>query len=212
LGFLTGEISSLTSDSIDKMTGRIPGCILRYPKIIRRRTMPLFEINTRVPVIGEGSWVAPTAEIIGDVRIGRNCYIGFGAILRGDYGTIIIGDETAVEEGVIIHARPLGTTEIGNRVTIGHMAMIHNATIQDNAVIGMQAMISDFSSIGNWAIVAEQSLVKRNQVVPGMKIFAGAPAVEKGDVLERHKEEWTLGKQVYVDLTTQYRETLRRID
>lgn len=174
--------------------------------------MPLFEVNNRVPVIGEDSWIAPTAEIIGDVRIGRNCYIGFGAILRGDYGTIIIGDETAVEEGVIIHARPLGKTEIGRRVTIGHMAMVHNATIRDNAVIGMQAMISDFSTIGEWAIVAEQGLVKRNQVVPGMKIYAGAPAVEKGDVLERHIEEWSLGKQVYVDIARQYREALRRID
>jgi len=196
---------------VDKKAGRKSWFFVRYQKIIRRSEMPLFEINNRIPVIGEGSWVAPTAEIIGDVRIGKNCYIGFGAILRGDYGTIIIGDETAVEEGVIIHARPFGTTEIGKRVTIGHMAMIHNATIQDNAVIGMQAMISDFSTIGDWAIIAEQALVKRNQVVPGMKIFAGAPAVEKGDVLDRHKEEWTLGKQIYVDLTTQYRETLREI-
>ncbi len=174
--------------------------------------MPLYEINKRKPVIGEGSWIAPTAEIIGDVRIGKNCYIGFGAILRGDYGTIIIGDCTAVEEGVIIHARPMGETNIGKSVTIGHMAMIHNAVIKDFAVLGMQAMISDFSEVGEWSIIAEQSLIKRNQKVPDNKVYAGAPAVEKGDVLDRHKEEWTLGKKVYVDLTKQYRETLREID
>ncbi|PKL41102.1 MAG: gamma carbonic anhydrase family protein [Spirochaetae bacterium HGW-Spirochaetae-1] len=174
--------------------------------------MPIYEINERRPTLGEGSWVAPTAEIIGDVRIGKNCYIGFGAILRGDYGTIIIGDESAVEEGVIIHARPLGKAEIGRAVTIGHMAMIHNATINDYAVIGMQCMISDFSEIGEWAIIAEQSLIKRNQKVPGYKVFAGAPAVEKGDVLERHTTEWGLAKKIYVDLTSQYRKGFRQID
>jgi carbonic anhydrase/acetyltransferase-like protein (isoleucine patch superfamily) len=66
--------------------------------------MPIYQIKDRKPVIGEGAWIAPTAEIIGDVRIGKNCYVGWGAILRGDYGTIIIGDETAIEEGVIGHA------------------------------------------------------------------------------------------------------------
>ncbi len=68
--------------------------------------MPLYEINNRRPEIGEGTWIAPSAELIGDVRVGKNCYIGFGAILRGDYGTIFIGDESAIEEGVTIHARP----------------------------------------------------------------------------------------------------------
>jgi len=177
----------------------------------RRKKMPIFEVNNRRPVIDDSAWIAPTAEIIGDVRIGKNCYIGFGAILRGDYGTIIIGDESAVEEGVMIHARPLGTAEIGRRVTIGHMALIHNAKVNDFAVLGMKSTISDFSEIGEWAIVAEHSLIKRKQVVPDYKIYAGVPAVEKGDIEERHKTEWELGKQVYVDLTKQYRNTLKRI-
>lgn len=68
--------------------------------------MPLYEINDRKPVIGEGTWIAPSAQIIGDTRIGSRCYIGFGAIIQGDYGTIIIGDESAIEELCMIHARP----------------------------------------------------------------------------------------------------------
>lgn len=74
--------------------------------------MPLYEINNRRPQVGEGSWIAPSAEVIGDVRIGKNCYIGFGAIIRGDYGTIFIGDESAIEEGVTIHARPMDKVEV----------------------------------------------------------------------------------------------------
>ncbi|MFC1669834.1 gamma carbonic anhydrase family protein [Spirochaetota bacterium] len=174
--------------------------------------MPLYEFNKRKPVIGEGSWIAPSAEIIGDVRIGKNCYIGFGTILRGDYGTIIIGDETAVEEGVIIHSRPKGITQIGKRVTIGHMAMVHNATIYDSAVIGMQSMICDFSEIGEWTIIAEQSLVIQKTKIPGNKIFAGSPIIEKGDVEERHKKNWTWGKDNYVDLCKQYLNDFKRID
>lgn len=83
------------------------------------------------------------AEIIDDVRIGKNRYIGWGAILRGDYGTIIIGDKTAIEEGIIIH----------------------NATIKDYATIGMRATISDFSEVGEWSLVAEQALITRKQII-----------------------------------------------
>jgi len=124
--------------------------------------MPIYEFNNRKPQIGKKVWIAPTAQVIGDVRIGDGCYIGFGAILRGDYGTIIIGNESAIEEGVIVHARPDDKTVIGKRVTVGHMAMIHNAVIKDFALIGMQSLISDFAEIGEWSLIGEGSLVVRN--------------------------------------------------
>jgi carbonic anhydrase/acetyltransferase-like protein (isoleucine patch superfamily) len=174
--------------------------------------MPLYEMNGRKPEIGEGTWIAPSAEIIGDVRIGRNCYIGFGAIIRGDYGTITIGDESAIEEAVVIHARPMQRADIGYRVTVGHMALIHNATIRDWAVIGMHAVVTDYSEVGEWAIIAEHSLVKRKQVIPAGQIYGGSPAAFIGQVEERHRQEWTLGKQVYVDLTGQYRSWFIRLD
>ncbi len=168
--------------------------------------MPIYQIKDRKPTIDASAWVAPSAEIIGDVRIGKNCYVGWGAILRGDYGTIIIGDESAVEEGVIIHARPLGTAELGFRVTVGHGAMIHNATIRDYALIGMRATVTDYSEVGEWAIIAEHAMVTRKQVIPPGKIYAGVPAKEIGDVKEHNKAEWNLAKQVYVDLAMRYGE------
>ncbi len=162
--------------------------------------MPIFQVNEHKPVIGKNTWIAPTAEVIGNVLIGDNCYIGYGVILRGDYGQIIIGDGTAIEEGVMIHARPMDKTVIGKSVTIGHMAMLHNTTIKDFALIGMHSTITDFTEIGEWAIIGEHSLVKRNQKVPAEKIYAGVPAVEKGDVQEKNRYEWTLTKKVYVEL------------
>ena len=174
--------------------------------------MSLYEINGKRPVIDTSSWVAPSADIIGNVTIGRNCYIGWGAVIRGDYGTIIIEDGTAIEENVTIHARPGNFTRIGRDVTIGHNAMIHNTTIHDYAVIGMNSTITDYSEIGEWSIIGEHSLVKRNQSVPAGKIYAGVPAVEKGDVIERHRIEWSAAKQVYRELAAKYRGEMKRLD
>jgi len=173
--------------------------------------MPIFEINGRKPVFGKNTWIAPTAEIIGDVRISDNCYIGYGAILRGDYGTIIIGEGTAIEEGVMIHARPGDKTEIGCHVTIGHKAMLHNTTIMDYAVVGMNSTVTDFSVVGEWSIIGEQSLVKRGQQIPPNKIYAGVPAVEKRDVEDKNRTEWMLAKKVYVELAKQNLKGLHNI-
>lgn len=174
--------------------------------------MPLYEVNGRKPVIAEGSWIAPSAEIIGDVRIGRRCYIGFGAIIRGDFGTITIDDETAIEEVCMIHARPLQQVTIGKRVTVGHMVMVHGAVIMDNAVIGMHSTLSDNSETGEWAIIAEHSLVINKQKIPPYKIYGGVPAKEIGDVVQKHIDIWNAGKQVYIDLTYQFPLSLKRID
>ncbi|OLS13887.1 MAG: acetyltransferase [Promethearchaeota archaeon CR_4] len=166
--------------------------------------MPLYQIRDRRPVIADGTWIAPSAEIIGDVHIGKNSYIGWGAILRGDYGTIEIGNECAIEEGVIIHARPHDKAILGFRVTVGHGALIHNAIIENFATIGMRATVSDFSEIGEWSLVAEHALVTRKQIIPPGKIYAGIPSRELGDLQEKNKTEWNWAKQIYVDLAKQY--------
>ncbi len=167
--------------------------------------MAFYQINGKRPVVDESAWVAPSADLIGDVVIGKNCYVGWGVVIRGDYGTVIIEDGSAIEENVTIHARPGDFTRIGRNVTVGHNAMIHNAVIKDFAVIGMSSTITDFTVIGEWAIVGEHSLVKRNQTVPAGKIYAGVPAVEKGDVQEKHRVEWTWAKELYQGLAAKYR-------
>jgi phenylacetic acid degradation protein len=172
--------------------------------------MPVYEINGQQPVIGDGTWIAPSADIIGNVKIGANCYIGFGAVIRGDFGSIVIGDGTLVEDNVVIH---VGTkAEIGNRVIIGHMAMIHDAVIKDCSLIGMMSMICDGAVIDQWTIIAEQSLVKKNQRIPREKIYAGSPAREIGDLTERHKEGLVSGQQVYMDLIADYAASFKRVD
>lgn len=171
--------------------------------------MPLYEINRKRPRIGNGTWVAPSAEIIGDVAIGEHCYIGFGAVIRGDFGPITVGDGSLVEENVVIHTAQ--NTTIGKNVIIGHMAMLHDAIVHDSVLIGMKSMVCEGAVIGEGAILAEQSLVRKNQKIPPGKIFAGSPAVFVKEVTARHREMMALGTQAYLELIGRYHQSFRKI-
>jgi carbonic anhydrase/acetyltransferase-like protein (isoleucine patch superfamily) len=171
--------------------------------------MPVYEVNHHRPKIAEGAWIAPSAVIIGDVVIGQNCYIGFGAVIRGDFGPIVIGDETLIEENVVVHTAT--KTEIGSRVIVGHMAMIHDAVVHNGALVGMKAMLCEGSVIGKGAILAEQSLVLKNQRIPEGKIYAGSPAAYVKDVSDRHREMLDVGINAYMELIKRYHQTFKPI-
>ncbi len=164
----------------------------------------LYKFDGKQPVIGKGTYISNLAEVIGDVVIGDHCFIGHGVILRGDYGRIEIGDGTAVEEGVIVHAPPHETNRIGKKVTIGHGAIVHGKRIGDMAVIGMGAVLSIRSEIGEWTIVAEGSIVKMNQVISPQVVAAGNPAKVIRTIEKKDKEFWIYGKQLYIDLVKKY--------
>lgn len=162
--------------------------------------MAIYEFENKKPEIGKGTYVHESADIIGNVRIGKNCFIGPGARIRGDYGTIIIYEGTSVEDNCVIHARPGEICTIGKRVTLGHACIIHNATVNDWAVIGMGAIVSDYAVIGEWSVVAEGCVVKNRQEIPNEKIAVGIPAKIVGDVGEEYKKQWSRFKEIYVEL------------
>ncbi len=164
----------------------------------------IYSFDNQKPEIGRNTYVSEAALVIGNVKISSNCYIGHGTILRGDYGTIKIGSGTAVEEGVIIHAPPSDSCIIGSKVTLGHGAIIHSSTIGDDAVIGMGAVLSIRSAIGKGTIVAEGSVVKRNQNIPDKVVAAGNPAKIIREVRTEDEEYWSWGKQLYIDLAEKY--------
>lgn len=166
----------------------------------------LYQFDGQVPQIGKLTYVSELAQVIGDVIIGDHCYIGHGAILRGDYGRIEIGDGTAVEEGVIIHAPPAHIHKIGKRVTIGHGAILHGNIIGDEAVIGMGAILSIRSEIGEGTIIAEGGVVKMNQQIPSGVVAAGNPVKIVRSVSPKDKEHWDYAKQLYIDLAQKYLE------
>jgi carbonic anhydrase/acetyltransferase-like protein (isoleucine patch superfamily) len=163
-----------------------------------------YEFDGKSPIVGRETYVSETAIVVGDVTIGDNCYIGHGAILRGDYGSIEIGSGTAVEEGVVIHAPPQKLCRIGEKVTIGHGAIIHAALIGDNAVIGMGAILSIYSEIGDNTIVAEGGVVKMRQVIPEKIVAGGNPARVLRKIAQKDMEYWDMGKELYVNLAKKY--------
>lgn len=164
----------------------------------------LFKFDGRQPVIGDGTYVSETAMVIGDVRIGNDCYIGHGVILRGDYGTIEIGNETAVEEGVIMHAPPQDYCSIGNGVIIGHGAIIHAKLIGDFTGIGMGAILSIRSEVARGSVVAEGTVVKQEQKIPEAAVFAGNPAKKIRDMSQKERDFWDYARKLYVDLAHKY--------
>ncbi|HMF33810.1 MAG TPA: gamma carbonic anhydrase family protein [Candidatus Lokiarchaeia archaeon] len=173
--------------------------------------MTVYAFGTRIPKIDPSAWIHPAADVTGKVIIGPNVYVGSGAVLRGDFGTIIIGAGSAVEENVTIHARPSGKTIIEENVTIGHAAMLHNCTIHAGALIGMNATVSDYAEIGAGAIVAEGAVVKRKSVIAPQMIAAGIPATEIGPVPEMNAKIANEGASVYADLAKQYPKKLRAL-
>jgi carbonic anhydrase/acetyltransferase-like protein (isoleucine patch superfamily) len=163
------------------------------------------------PRIGSGTYIHPSADVLGDVIIGERCWIGPGARIRGDYGTIIIGGHCSVEDNCVVHVRPGEQTTIGNWVTIGHGAVIHNVReIGDHAIVGMGAVVSDWATLGTWSVVGEGAVVRQGQEIPAERVAVGVPArVLHKTVSDAYKAEWTRFKQTYVDLAQRYAEGYR---
>jgi carbonic anhydrase/acetyltransferase-like protein (isoleucine patch superfamily) len=165
-----------------------------------------YSFDGRRPSVGKDTYVSETAQVIGDVRIGNNCYVGHGAILRGDYGTIDVGNESVIEEGVVIHAPPDERCTIGNRVVVGHGAIVHAQSIGGSAMIGMGAILSIRSVIGSQAIVAEGAVVKQEQKVPASVVMAGNPSRKVRDITKDDMDRQDYSIELYTNLARKYLE------
>ncbi|MEJ2164590.1 MAG: gamma carbonic anhydrase family protein [Desulfobacterales bacterium] len=173
--------------------------------------MSFYEFEGKRPRIDSGAWIAPSADIIGDVQIGPSCYVGWQAVLRGDHGSIVVEAGSAVEEGVIVHTSPDFVSRIGPEATIGHGAMLHNATIEAFAVVGIRATISNFATVGEWAIIGEMGLVREHQMIPSGSIAVGQPVKIINQIEHRHKERWLAAKKRYQAFTRRNQTGLRRL-
>jgi carbonic anhydrase/acetyltransferase-like protein (isoleucine patch superfamily) len=134
-------------------------------------------VNGISPKFGNECYIAETAVITGDVIIGDNCSVWFGAVVRGDVNYIRIGNFVNIQDGAIVHGTyKKASTTIGNHVSIAHGAIVHGCTIQDNVLIGMGAIIMDHAVIESNSIVAAGALVTKNTIVESGSVFAGIPA------------------------------------
>ena len=152
------------------------------------------KVRGHEPVIGENTFLAETAVILGDVTIGRDCSIWYNAVLRGDVNRIVIGDRTNIQDGVVLHtiydkAKHPSQTIIGNDVSVGHNAIIHGAVIGDNCLIGMGATLLDNARIPSGCIIAANALVLSNAQLEPNSVYAGDPAKKVKEVTAEQREE-----------------------
>lgn len=138
--------------------------------------MPLYEIDGVGPRLGEGTWVAPSADLIGDVRLGDQCSVWFGAVIRADNTPIIFGDETNFQDGAIGHSDPGAPLTLGARVTVGHQAILHGCTVGDEALIGLGARVLNGAVIGSQCIVGAGALVTEGKLFEPRSLIVGTPA------------------------------------
>jgi carbonic anhydrase/acetyltransferase-like protein (isoleucine patch superfamily) len=164
------------------------------------------------PKIGKDTWIAPSADVIGDVTIGEDCSIWFGTVIRGDVHYITIGDRTSIQDVSMVHIthhkkedRSDGSpTIIGSDVTIGHRVMLHGCTIEDACLIGMSATILDNAVIGKESIVGASSLVTKGKVFPPRSLIMGSPAKVIRELTEKEVAELYAGAKRYVSFKNEY--------
>ena len=136
-----------------------------------------------MPTIPESVFVAPNATIVGDVVMGAECSIWFNAVLRGDVNSIQMGNRVNIQDGACIHCTYEKTkTILGNNVSVGHNAIVHGCTVEDNVLIGMGAIVMDNVHIGSNTIIAAGAVVLEGTQVPAGCIFAGVPAKKVKDI------------------------------
>lgn len=135
-----------------------------------------------VPVIPDSAWVAETAVVRGKVTLGEHVSIWFGAVLRGDEAPIVVGDESNVQDGAVLHVSANFPCQIGRRVTVGHRAIVHGCTIDDGVLIGMGAIVLDGAHIGKGAMVAAGAVVAPGMQVPPNSLILGVPAKVRGEL------------------------------
>ncbi|HMK19660.1 MAG TPA: transferase hexapeptide repeat family protein [Chitinophagaceae bacterium] len=160
----------------------------------------IYSFKDLIPVVHESSFIHPLAAVTGNVIIGKDCYIGPGATLRGDWGKIIIEDGCNVQENCIIHMFPGVTVILKPGAHIGHGAIIHGATIGKNCLVGMNAVIMDNVELGDECIIGALTFIKQDEKIPARSLVAGNP----GKVIKKVTDEmldWkTEGTKLYQSL------------
>src|SRR3954447_12623633 len=142
----------------------------------------IVEVDAVLPTIGEGAWLAPTAVLIGDVRLGDRANVWFGTVLRGDYSYIEGGGGCSIQDAAVVHCAEDLPTIIGADVLVGHGAMLEGCVIEEHALIGMGAIVLQRARVGASAMVAAGAVVGEGGAVSARMLAAGVPAREKKEL------------------------------
>lgn len=163
-----------------------------------------------LPEVAGSAWVAPGAYVVGDVRLGEESSVWYGAVLRGDTEPIRVGARTNIQDGCVLHADPGYPAIIGEDCVVGHKAIVHGCEIGDRCLVGMGAIILNGAKIGEGSIVAASALVPEGKEYPPHSLIVGIPAKRAKGVSEEQTEDIGRGVRTYVERAASHRESLQR--
>lgn len=172
----------------------------------------IYAFKGYTPVVHQSSFVHPLAAVTGNVIIGKNCYIGPGAAIRGDWGQIILEDGVNVQENCTIHMFPGKSITLKESAHVGHGAIIHGANLGRNCLIGMNSVIMDDADIGEESIVGAMSFVKAEAIIPKRSLVVGNPARVIKEVSDEMIAWKTKGTQLYQQLPLDCHSTLKEVE
>ena len=156
------------------------------------------------PRIHQDAWVAPTAVIVGNVTLSSGVSVWYNAVLRGDNTPIVIGENSNLQDGVVVHVDPGASVTLGRGVSVGHNAVIHGATVEDNCLIGMGATLLNGSVIGEGSLVAANALVPQGMIVPPGSLVAGVPAKVRRELTAEESAGLIRNAEVYLKHTARH--------
>ncbi len=171
--------------------------------------MPIYALGDRIPKIHEDAYVHPDAVVIGDVRIGADSSIWPGAVLRGDYGTIIIGERTSIQDGSVIHATDEYATVVGDDCVIGHLVHLEGCTIHDRALVGSGSVVLHEAQVHSGATVGAGAVVRNKMEVPANAMALGVPATLKLDSC--NEDVAVAAAALYASNGRRFRDELKRL-
>ena len=161
--------------------------------------------DKKLKTVDDNFWIAPNASVIGDVNLERDASIWFNAILRADNEPITIGEGSNVQDGAIIHTDPGYACNIGKKVTVGHMAMLHGCSIGDGSLIGIGSVVLNGAKIGRNCIIGSKALVTEGMEVPDGSMVLGIPGKIKKTLTEEEQSVVPLGADHYIDNYKKYK-------
>ncbi len=173
--------------------------------------MPLYEFEGKRPSIDSKAFVHPNAVLIGEVVVEAHCYVGAGAVLRGDIGSIKVGRGSNVQENCVLHAFPDKSTVLHPNSHIGHGAILHGCEICSNVLVGMRAIIADGVKINSFSFIGAGSFVPFGQEIPPNSLVVGYPAKVIRKVGPEHLERIKNGLAIYQDLARRHLKSFREI-
>jgi carbonic anhydrase/acetyltransferase-like protein (isoleucine patch superfamily) len=166
--------------------------------------MPLFSFEGRAPAVSTTAWIAPTATLVGEVTVEDDASIWYGAVLRADFGRIVVRRGANVQDGSIVHGGSDPVTEIGEGATIGHLCVVHGAVVGTGALIGNGAIMLDGAVIGDRALVAAGAVVPPGMTVPPGMLAVGIPATVTREVSGAAKQWVDTNPGIYRQLARRH--------